>query len=116
MWVQEADEGKRRSLFLTDKRHKISMHGISYKCTLRYATAKNGQDQLCTSTKSALENKQPPSRHNYCNTYHMFMLAMIVSYVFFSFREFFEEGGGRNKFYFSFIHSNILIQTETKFD
>jgi len=62
---RKAMKEKRRTLFLTDQPRKISINGITYTCTLRFASAKNGQDQLCRRAKSAEENKQPPSRHNY---------------------------------------------------
>jgi hypothetical protein len=46
------------------------------------------------------------------------MLAMIVFYAFFLSGNFSRRGrgGGRNKFYFSFMHLIISIQIETKFD
>jgi len=50
----------------------------------------------------------------------MFTLPMIVFYVFFFPGNFQARGGGgggrRNKFYFSFMHSNISIQIQTKLD
>jgi len=115
MWVQKADEGERRSLFLTDKPHKISINGISTHAPLDMHPQRTAKTNYVTARRVHWKINSLPAA-TIIATLITCLCSLWSYFTYFFFPGIFRAGGGgeeeEEKQVLFQLHAFVHIQTK----